>query len=187
MVFHYVNAWEEINEKGEEIIKLYGCTQTKIDIDFEEEHPFLAGKQAPKLSRFIFNLTTGEADWKILINDISMEFPVIDQNLIGYKNKFAYIALFRSKLPETKVGQDNVFFEGVIKFDLEKEQIIGRIDFGETKSAGEIFFHKRDGSDPSVEEDNGYLMSFVYDWTTEKSEFVMWDAKTMSSKPVMRA
>jgi len=32
--------------------------------------------------------------------EISMEFPVIEQSLIGYKNKFAYIAEFRKKLPE---------------------------------------------------------------------------------------
>jgi 9-cis-epoxycarotenoid dioxygenase len=25
-VFHFVNAWEETNEKGEQIIKLFGCT-----------------------------------------------------------------------------------------------------------------------------------------------------------------
>jgi carotenoid cleavage dioxygenase-like enzyme len=30
-------------------------------------------------------------------------------------------------------------------------------------------------------------MSFVFDWTTETSEFVMWDAKTMESTPVLRA
>ena len=42
-VFHFVNAWESNNEKGEEIIKMYGMTQTRINIDFEDEHPFLAG------------------------------------------------------------------------------------------------------------------------------------------------
>jgi carotenoid cleavage dioxygenase-like enzyme len=30
-------------------------------------------------------------------------------------------------------------------------------------------------------------MSFVYDWETNKSEFVMWDAKTMDNKPILRA
>ena len=84
-VFHFVNAWEDVNEKGETIIKLFGCTQTKINIDFEEEHPFLAGKQAPKLSKFVFNLTTGESSWDVLIEDINMEFPIIDQDLIGRK------------------------------------------------------------------------------------------------------
>ena len=30
-------------------------------------------------------------------------------------------------------------------------------------------------------------MSFVYDWETKTSEFVMWDAKTMDDEPVMVA
>lgn len=77
-VFHFVNAWEETNDKGEAIIKMFGMTQISINLDFEEEHPFLAGKQAPKLSRFIFNLTTGESSWKVLIEETSMEFPVIE-------------------------------------------------------------------------------------------------------------
>ena len=50
--------------------------------------------------------------------DISMEFPVIEQSLVGYKNQFTYIAEFRKTLPDSKVGQDNVFFEGVLKYDL---------------------------------------------------------------------
>jgi carotenoid cleavage dioxygenase-like enzyme len=30
-------------------------------------------------------------------------------------------------------------------------------------------------------------MTFLYDWETKKSEFVMWDAKTMSDQAVVRA
>jgi carotenoid cleavage dioxygenase-like enzyme len=60
----------------------------------------LAGNQAPKLSKFVFNLTTGESSWKILIDDINMEFPVIDQDLIGYKQRFVYLAIFKAKLPD---------------------------------------------------------------------------------------
>ena len=30
-------------------------------------------------------------------------------------------------------------------------------------------------------------MTFVYDWVNNKSEFMMWDAKTMQKKPVVSA
>jgi carotenoid cleavage dioxygenase-like enzyme len=30
-------------------------------------------------------------------------------------------------------------------------------------------------------------MTFLYDWDTKESEFVMWNAKTMSDEAVMRA
>tara|TARA_B110000285_G_C15060548_1_gene582137 strand:- start:205 stop:339 length:135 start_codon:yes stop_codon:yes gene_type:complete len=44
MVFHYVNAWEEKAANGDDIIRCFGCTQDNVNIDFEEEHPFLSGK-----------------------------------------------------------------------------------------------------------------------------------------------
>ena len=183
-VFHYVNAWEYKNDEGQDMIKLFGCTQTHVDIDLDKgEHPFAAGAQAPQLSKFEFNLTTGTSEWKVQ-EKVNMEFPVVEQSLIGYTTKYAYLACFKTVVPETQEGKDNCYFEAVIKYDLENEEIINRIDFGETKSAGEVFYHKRDNAES---EDDGYLMSFVYDCTTEKSEFVMWDAKTMDNQPVVRA
>lgn len=90
----------------------------------------------------------------------------------------------QTTLPSDKVGQENIFFEAFCKFDLETETLIKRIPFGPTKSSGEVFFHKRENASS---EDDGYLMAFVYNWKTEKSEFVMWDAKTMSTEPILIA
>jgi len=47
-----------------------------------------------------------------------------------------------------------------------------------------VFFSPRDNA---TDEDDGYCMCFVYDWQTQTSEFVMWDAKTMDSRPVLQA
>lgn len=137
-----------------------------------------------RLSKFTFNLTTGEADWKILEEDLSMEFPTIDQDLLGRKTRYGYASIFKSSVPDSQVGKDNAFFEAVVKYDFEQEKIVGRVDFGETKSAGEVFFNKRDNA---KSEDDGYLMSFVYDYKTEKSDFIMWDALTMDNEPVLSA
>lgn len=93
-VFHYVNAWEETNENGETIVKLFGCAQTQVHIELNKEHPFLGGEVDPVLSKFTFNLTTGESEWKVLEKDLPCEFPVIDQNLMGRKHKYAYLACF---------------------------------------------------------------------------------------------
>jgi len=58
------------------------------------------------------------------------------------------------------------------------------MNFGDTKTSGEVFFSPRDNA---TEEDDGYCMAFVYDWKTEKTEFVMWDAKTMNETPYLQA
>ena len=48
-----------------------------------------------------------------------MEFPVIEQSLVGYLTKYTYLVCFKSVIPETQVGKDNCYFEAVIKYDLE--------------------------------------------------------------------
>jgi len=102
------------------------------------------------------------------------------------KNRYAYISyLFKEKaLPKDKTGRENLFFAGFIKYDMQEEKIIKKIDFGATKSAGEVFYSPRDNA---TEEDDGYCMSFVYDWKTGKTEFTMWDAKTMEETPYLTA
>jgi len=77
-----------------------------------------------------------------------------------------------------------MYFEAVCKVDLENEKVVKKIKFGPSKAAGEVFFSKRENA---KSEDDGYLMSFVYDWETKTSEFVMWDALTMSDEPVFVA
>jgi len=49
-------------------------------------------------------------------------------------------------VPEARAAIENCYFEAVFKYDMEKEEIVKRIDFGESKSAGEVFFHKRDNA-----------------------------------------
>ena len=39
----------------------------------------------------------------------------------------------------------------------------------------------------ATEEDDGYLMTTLHDWTTDKSQFVMWDSKALKDEPVFRA
>jgi len=79
MAFHYANAWEDKNEKGQDIIVMFGCPQDYVDIALEKEHPFLedVGFRI-KFTKFVLNLETGEANMKVLIDDMSLEFPVIN-------------------------------------------------------------------------------------------------------------
>jgi carotenoid cleavage dioxygenase-like enzyme len=60
-----------------------------------------------------------------------------------------------------------------VKFDTDLKREISRIDFGPIKSGGEVYFQEREGA---TAEDDGYLMTFVYNIENEQSEFVMWDA-----------
>jgi carotenoid cleavage dioxygenase-like enzyme len=78
-VFHYVNAWEEQNDKGQTVIKLVGCPQVYVDLALTKEHPFFEDENFnTKLAAYTFNLVTGEATERILVDGLSLEFPVIN-------------------------------------------------------------------------------------------------------------
>jgi carotenoid cleavage dioxygenase-like enzyme len=85
MVFHYVNAWEEKAENGDEIIRAYGCVVdgSEFNLDFREEHTFLKGQHTPTLNKFIFNLKTGEVSMTPVFKEYHSEFPALDWDLIG--------------------------------------------------------------------------------------------------------
>ena len=103
--FHYVNGWEDKNEKGEPIVVVYGCATDFVDIALDVEHPFLDdGKNKNELTKFIFNLETGEAQMKTMVEGLSCEFPIVNQKYIGSKNRYTYIAYFFNKLPNDKAG-----------------------------------------------------------------------------------
>ena len=61
--------------------------------------------------------------------------------MVGYKNRFAYFAFLKEEnIKDSQEAEDNVFFRGMVKFDLLEEKEVGRIEFGPTHTAGEVFF-----------------------------------------------
>jgi carotenoid cleavage dioxygenase-like enzyme len=77
-----------------------------VEISLDKEHPFLEDKNfTSKLARYTFNLVTGEATMKTVVDDLALEFPVINQKLIGQKNRYSYISYLWKTLPADIVGQ----------------------------------------------------------------------------------
>lgn len=183
-VFHFANAWEETNAKGEELVVLWGARAEDVDFFWNEEHPFLAENLNTKVTRFEFNLTTGAAKEESFIPHRCCEFPVINLDEHGYKTKYLYFAFNFDKIGDSKGASENAYNQGFLKFDTESRKVVKEIIYGPAQSGGEIFFAPRDNA---TSEDDGYCMSFVHNWESNSSDFVMWDSKTMSTTPVLRA
>jgi carotenoid cleavage dioxygenase-like enzyme len=84
---------------------------------------------------------------------------------------------------------------GVAKYDLSMEptmsqelkvggNIAGVFHYGPGRVGGDPIFVPREPGAVGVSEDDGYLISFVHDGHTDKSEVVIMDAKTMELEPV---
>ena len=97
--------------------------------------------------------------------------------MIGRKHRFGY----EMSAPELG-GSDSPLEDpgAIIKYD----RFTGArtsIELGKGRSPGEAVFVPAEN--PSSEDD-GYLMTYVFDKSKNTSDFVIFDAKTMSQEPV---
>ncbi|KAI3943739.1 hypothetical protein MKW98_004244 [Papaver atlanticum] len=160
-IFHTANAWED----GDEVV-LITCRLESTDsmsIAYLIANPF--GYKS-ELYEMRFNMKNGLASQKKL-SVSSVEFPRVNDIYIGRKQRFVYTTI---------IGKRG----GIIKFG---GNIKGIFKLEPGKYCGDTVFVS---SEPGVtcEEDDGYLIFFVYDENTGKSMVNVIDAKTMSCDPV---
>ncbi|CAM6098477.1 unnamed protein product [Calypogeia fissa] len=180
VIFHTANAWEE----GDEVV-LLACRVPGMDLTAVSEYDKAKCEAYVNvLYEYRFNMKTGKAVEK-QISEHRADFPRINEHYIGRTNRFVYLA----------VMEDVCHNIGVVKYDLTKEPELGQAQLEVGGNVAGVFWHGslRYGSEPfyvpknpgrEVDEDDGYLLNFVFDENTWKSEVIVIDAKTMSSEPV---
>ncbi len=109
------------------------------------------------------------------IDDRPAEFPRVADSVIGLEHRFGY------EMGMSSAGADDTSVSGVIlKYD-RKTGTRSEIDFGRGCSPGEPVFVPAANA---RHEDDGYLMTFVYDAQEDASRFVIMDAASMDDEPV---
>ena len=89
---------------------------------------------------------------------------MINTQVLGQKSRYAY---------NVSIENDyTLLFDGLVKYDNETGTS-DKFSFGEGRWGSEAPFAPRPGA---VAEDDGYLISFVYDANQERSEAVVLDA-----------
>lgn len=175
-VLHWLNAYED----GDEII-LDGYFQENptprphkdAPAGFEhmmaylDEHSFRS-----KLHRWRFNLKTGETR-EAHLDERIMEFGMINQRYAGRKYRYVY---------STTAKPGWFLFTGFVKNDLETGES-WTFDLPPGQYASEAPFIPRRGG---ASEDDGYLVSFVTDENTGRSECILLDARRIQDGPICR-
>ncbi len=174
-VLHFLNAYEA----GDEVIvdgyfqenptpgpvandDGYGHLMAHVD-----EHSF-----KPTLHRWRFNLADGSTREERL-DERLLEFGTINQAYAGHKYRYAYSTT-------TKPGW--FLFNGFVKHDmLTGESTVLQLDEG--RYASEAPFAPRVGA---IDEDDGYLVSFIIDENRGTSECILIDCKDFAAGPVCR-
>jgi carotenoid cleavage dioxygenase len=172
-VFHFLNAWTDGDE-----VHIDGCRLAHMDIGLEPgRSPVLDDGEEPGsfLTRFTVDLASGTATWS-RIAERPGDFPRINDDRAGLTNRYGYVATFAD-------GRDgDGAFDSITKHNLA----VGAAeihDFGPGHVTGEAVF----AADPhGTVEDDGWLLSYVWDAATDSTDLVILDARDIAADPVAR-
>jgi len=174
MIYHHCNAWEEGNQVHFSSV----CIGEKFNMDFEQGMWLSNASAAPGVvHNFTADLTRGtlvrtKADF------CSCEFPSVHPEIAGKRWRYAY--LMASDSPQKPIP-----FQEIVKFDregLRRQVWSARAEFS---ILGEPVFVPRPG--PDREEDDGWVITQLYDCKRHETQFVVLDARDLAHGPVARA
>ncbi|CAN5568673.1 carotenoid oxygenase family protein [soil metagenome] len=159
-VYHIMNAFED----GEKVVVDVIKNSTYFDAS--------AAKREIKqfnLVRWNLDLSTGQLT-ETQLAEQCVEFPRLNDSFIGQNYRFGYTAQFTADLK----------FGSAYKHDLISGETIEH-SFGEGRATMEpVFVAKANAKS----EDEGWLLSYVYDQNTDRTDVVILDAQDFSGAPV---
>ncbi|PZQ78117.1 MAG: apocarotenoid-15,15'-oxygenase [Variovorax paradoxus] len=182
-MYHVSNAWEESDDQGGTEIVMTGTPfrlprdwRGNVEVDrFPKmlanlEHDFI-------FMEWRFNLRTGQTRERVIDDIVNQEFPVINSWMQGYKTRYSWNVLMgRSNRAE------DPRFCGLVRYDLEKNTCAAYHE-GPDKWFSEAPFAPKDNW---KEEDDGYLVGFMWDGAAKSSSVVVFDARDVARGPVAR-
>ncbi|KAK9079450.1 hypothetical protein SSX86_001121 [Deinandra increscens subsp. villosa] len=196
-VFHIINTYEDGNEV---ILWAFRARNSIIpgpdhglnkfewfSSRFKHERDTICDTDESFFSRayeWRLNMKTGEVKERFLTGNLySMDFPMINENFTGFKNKYGYAQMVDldassfSGMPK---------YGGLMKLYLEDTKQQGYVKMENHKfpkntfCTGATFVAKPGGT----EEDDGWLVTFVHDEQLNISRVIIVDAKKFTSEPV---
>jgi len=164
-VFHPLNAFEDGDRVVLDVVRyarMFDGTRGPDDAP-------------PLLWRWTLDTATGSVREEQL-SDLSFEFPRVDERRVGRPHRFAY------GTEVTFGGAGNGFGGRLARID-GKSGDVSMLDLGPGRAGGEWVMVPRH---EAAAEDDGWLMTFVHDRATDRSELVVLPAADPSGDPVAR-
>ena len=161
-VFHPLNATEDSSGKVEVDVVRYPYIWRADQEDFPPA----------TLHRWTVDTATGSVKEQPL-DDQNIEFPRVDERRVGRSHRYGYAA-------NGPAGEGLKYGTALTKYDLVTDSF-ERHDFGPGRSPGEgVFVPASDGAS----EDEGYVLTYVYDAGRDGSDLVILDASDFAASPV---
>jgi carotenoid cleavage dioxygenase len=163
-VFHVLNAYDDGHNVVMDVIR--------YDRAFDTEPGRPIASALPTLARWTIDPVAGRVAERRL-DDVPVEFPRIDDTVAGLPHRFGYCVRLGDQIEEPSPL-------GLVQYDLGRDEST-RFDPGQYRFPGEpVFVRAADGR----AENEGWVLSVVYDATTDASDLVILDATSFAGPPV---
>jgi carotenoid cleavage dioxygenase len=175
-LFHTINAYEQ----GDEVL----IFASRMDSTFFFVPHYNDGVlvdidpafESMQLVCWRLNIATGTVQEEVLEDYVPSDYPQINNSYLGRRMRYGYFARGDlDKLPKPLLN-------GLIKYDFENHSSVTHY-YGQGRFGGEGVFAPRPNA---TAEDDGWLLTYVYDTELERSELLVIDAQDMTSDPVAR-
>jgi len=163
-VFHVANAFDDGDRTVLDVVR--------YDSAFDTAPGESISRSTPSIWRWTVDPVANRVTEEHL-DDTPVEFPRIDPATAGLPHRYIYAV---------RTGSDPAqpTFEGLIKYDLTRDEAV-RFDPGPGRAPGEpVFVRAADGTG----EDEGWVLSVVFDAARGGSDLVILDATSFAGPPV---
>jgi len=164
-IFHTLNAYEA----GDEVV-LIACRMKSTSVLGGQAEE---GGDIPYLYKWQFNLKTGAVQ-ETQLSELPCEFPRINEQYVGRKSRYGYVG-------KVKLGEMSLF-DGLIKYDFETGEIQTHL-FEPGCYGGEAAFAPHPHAQA---EDEGWLLTFVYNESSGNSELIVIDSQDFSKPAIAK-
>ena len=180
---HFCNAYED--DEGKIILDVIRSDNAKISStkatsswpwastidDFEKS------SSQKSLWRYTIQVSAGSVA-KECLSDEQTYFGVINQAMSGQKHSYIYAA---SGAPGDRVTPP----QGIVKINVDTKETQSWYP-EEYEFCGEPMYAPKKGEDADSAEDNGFVMSVLFNGQKNESELIVFEAKNISKGPISR-
>ncbi len=171
-IFHHGNAFEQGDEICVDSICYNSLSQVATKGDFREID--FDAMSPGQLWRFTLNLKDLTVKNQLLL-ERCCEFPYVNPNRVGHSYRYLFIGAAHNPT-------GNAPLQAILKLDMnsDAEQIWSGAPHG---FVSEPIFVPRPNA---TEEDDGWVLSLVYDSSHHRSDVVILDGRNLNKEPVAR-
>lgn len=178
---HFINAYENGDEVVLDVIRSDGRSSSGKNLSWpwaqsvEEYSQIASGKS---LWRYRVQTKSGAIE-KYLLSDQQCAFANVNPSVSGGKHRYIYSNV-------GGMGFDVAPPQGISKFDCDAGTVETWLPKAHEFCGEPMFAPRNKGVDSSSAEDDGYILSLLFNGEKEESEIIIFNAKSIASGPVAR-